>query len=136
MRGRDDFYSVYIPEVLPVSMPVEATGCATSFPRSLFFPPPGEERKSLSLAPGGGKKRDPGNEAAGCTLRGLRSSLSKYLHDTYRRVAERNIVNFTRGEGVGVLDPSDVDIIMGCRKKTPGIKSVEFACMSRVFSIL
>ena len=37
---------------------------------------------------------------------------------------------------VGGLDPSDVDIIMGCRKETRGIKSVEFACMSRVFSIM
>ena len=37
---------------------------------------------------------------------------------------------------VGGLDPSDVDIIMGCREKTRGIKSVEFACMSRVFSIM
>ena len=37
---------------------------------------------------------------------------------------------------VGGLDPSEVDIIMGCREKTRGIKSVEFACMSRVFSIL
>ena len=37
---------------------------------------------------------------------------------------------------VGGLDPSDVDIIMGCREKTRGIKSVEFACMSRVFSMI
>ena len=37
---------------------------------------------------------------------------------------------------VGGLDPSDVDIIMGWREKTRGIKSVEFACMSRVFSIM
>ena len=38
---------------------------ATSFPGSLFFPSPGARERetglSLSLAPGDGKKRDPGS---------------------------------------------------------------------------
>ena len=45
-------------------------------------------------------------------------------------------IGFPGFRTVGGLDPSDVDIIMGCREKTRGIKAVEFACMSRVFSIM
>ena len=36
---------------------------STSFPLSLIFPPPGaREKREFSLAPGGGKMRDPGSE--------------------------------------------------------------------------